>query len=74
MIQNGPKSEVVFIVEDDAEGGLVASALGHSIITQADTFEALKAAVRDAVACHFEEAQRPRIIRLHYVRDEVIAA
>lgn len=67
-------TEIVFVVEDDAEGGLVASALGHSVVTQADTLEQLRQAVRDAVACHFAEADRPKMIRLHYVRDEVIAA
>jgi hypothetical protein len=67
-------TEIVFQVTDDPDGGLVASALGHSIVTQADDLEALKEAVRDAVRCHFEEDARPKAIRLHYVRDEVIAA
>lgn len=67
-------TEIVFIVEDDPEGGFVASALGHSVVTQAATLDALKQALRDAVACHFEDAERPKMIRLHYVRDEVIAA
>ncbi|MBX3318038.1 MAG: hypothetical protein KF902_14375 [Phycisphaeraceae bacterium] len=67
-------TEIVFVVEDDPEGGFVASALGHSVVTQAATLDALKQAVRDAVACHFEDAERPKMIRLHYVRDEVIAA
>jgi hypothetical protein len=67
-------TEILFVVEDDPEGGLVARAVGASIITQAETMDGLKEAVRDAVACHFEEAERPKLIRLHYVRDEVIAA
>jgi hypothetical protein len=68
-------TEIVFQVSDDPEGGLVASALGHAIVTQADDAESLKQAVRDAVRCHFEdEATRPKMIRLHYSRDEVIAA
>ncbi|QYK47514.1 MAG: hypothetical protein KF838_12070 [Phycisphaeraceae bacterium] len=67
-------TEIVFIVEDDPEGGFVASALGHSVVTQAATLDALKQALRDAVACHFDDAERPKMIRLHYVRDEVIAA
>lgn len=67
-------TEIVFVVEDDAEGGFVASALGHSVVTQADTLDKLRDAVRDAVSCHFTEADRPKMIRLHYVRDEVIAA
>jgi predicted RNase H-like HicB family nuclease len=67
-------NEIIFeISEDEAEGGFVARALGQSIITQADTWEELRANVRDAVRCHFEEGQAPRVIRLHRVFDEVLA-
>jgi hypothetical protein len=67
-------SEIVFVVEEDPEGGLNARALGESIFTQAESMEALKEAVRDAVRCHFpDDATRPRLIRLHSVTDEVIA-
>jgi hypothetical protein len=69
-----PMSEIVFLVEDAAEGGLTARALGESIFTQADSIEALREEVRDAVRCHFVESERPSVIRLHYVRDEVLAA
>lgn len=67
-------SEIVFLVEEAAEGGFSARALGESIFTQADTFEDLREQVRDAVRCHFDEGQGPAVIRLHYVRDEVLAA
>ena len=67
-------SEIVFLVEDAAEGGLTARALGHSIFTDADNYEALREQVRDAVQCHFDDGERPTIIRLHYVKDEVLAA
>jgi predicted RNase H-like HicB family nuclease len=60
--------------EDEIDGGFVARALGQSIHTQADSVEELRAIVKDAVACHFGEEDRPRIIRLHFVRDEVLAA
>ena len=66
--------EIIFVVEEEPDGGYIAKALGASIITQADTKEALQACVRDAVHCHFDEDQGPSIIRLHFVRDEVIAA
>jgi hypothetical protein len=57
-------NEIIFEVpEDEAEGGFVARALGQSIVTQADTWEELRAKVRDAVRCHFEEGQAPRVIR-----------
>jgi hypothetical protein len=67
-------SEVVFLVEDAAEGGLIARALGHSIFTEAENYDELRQQVRDAVQCHFDEGDRPTIIRLHYVKDEVLAA
>jgi dephospho-CoA kinase len=67
-------SEIVFVVEDAPEGGYTARALGESIFTEADDLETLRAMVRDAVRCHFEdEATRPKVIRLHMVRDEVLA-
>lgn len=68
-------SEVIFEVrEDTIDGGFTASALGFGIHTQADTPEELRANVREAVDCYFEEmADAPKIIRLHFVRDEVLA-
>jgi hypothetical protein len=66
--------EIIFLVEDDPEGGYTARALGESIFTQADTREELVEAVRDAVLCHFDDPQgRPRVLRLHYIQDQVIA-
>ena len=68
-------NEIVFVVEDDPEGGYTAKALGESIFTQADSMPSLREMVRDAVRCHFPDAnKRPKMIRLHYVSDDVIAA
>jgi hypothetical protein len=67
-------AEIIFQVQDDVDGGFVAEALGHAIVTQADSMEELKIMVRDAVRCHFEEGARPSVIRLHMVKDEVIPA
>jgi hypothetical protein len=66
-------NELIFVVENAPEGGFTARALGASIFTEADTLEALHQEVRDAVRCHFEEGQAPKIIRLHFVWDELIA-
>jgi Zn ribbon nucleic-acid-binding protein len=66
-------SEVIFIVEESPEGGYSARALGPSIFTQADDWQELKTNVRDAVSCHFEEGQAPKVVRLHMVHEEVIA-
>jgi hypothetical protein len=69
-------TEIIFEVrEDDVDGGYNARALGHDIFTQADSLGELREMVRDAVACHFEgQEHRPRVIRLHFVRDEILAA
>ena len=66
-------AEILFVVEEAPEGGFTAHALGFSIYTEADTWEELKTAVQDAVQCHFEENNKPRVIRLHYLREEVLA-
>jgi hypothetical protein len=65
-------SEIIFLVEESVDGGYEARAMGASIFTEAETLAALKEAVRDAVRCHFAEEDRPRVIRLHLVRDELI--
>jgi len=65
-------TEIIFAVEESAEGGYEAHALGHAIFTQADSLEELRSMVQDAVRCHFEDSNRPRVIRLHLVKDEVI--
>ena len=67
-------NEIIFLVQESPEGGYEAKALGHSIYTEADTPEELRFMVRDAVACHFDEDARPKVIRLHFVREEVLAA
>ena len=67
-------SEIIFVVEEAPDGGFVARALGESIYTQAETMDELHAKVRDAVRCHFEPESAPKLIRLHFVRDEVITA
>jgi hypothetical protein len=67
-------SEIIFVVEEAPEGGVIARAIGGAIVTEAESLAALREVVRDAVRCHFEEGQGPALIRLHYVHDEVIAA
>ncbi len=67
-------TEIIFTVQESPEGGYEASSLSHSIYTEADTLEELRAMVRDAVICHFDDGARPRLIRLHFVKEEVFAA
>ena len=62
--------EIVFIVEEDPDGGFNANALGHNIFTQADTLPQLKLMIEDALLCHFESDEtRPSIVRTHFVKD-----
>lgn len=65
-------SEIIFVIEDSDEGGYTAKALGYSIHTEGETLDELKANIKDAVKCHFDEKDRPRIVRLHMVKDELM--
>jgi len=65
--------EIVFLIEESPEGGFEARALGLSIFTDGETLEEIKENVREAVRCHFEENEQPQVVRLHYIKDEVIA-
>ena len=67
-------SEIIFLIEEAAEGGFTARALGESIFAQGESLPELHENIRDAVRCHFEEGRGPKVIRLHFVREEVIAA
>lgn len=74
MDKNNTK-EIIFLVEDEPEGGYIAKAIGESIFTQADTLQELRELIKDAVHCHYpDEQKRPQLIRLHIVRDEVMAS
>lgn len=65
-------NEIIFLIVDAAEGGYTARALGASIFTEADTLVDLRRNVREAVDCHFAAETRPGVIRLHFVREEVL--
>jgi hypothetical protein len=71
-------SEIIFEVrEDEVEGGFVATALGYGIVTEADNSKELRERVKEAARCHFGDGVpgiMPKIIRLHFVRDEILAA
>ena len=66
-------SEIIFTVEEAPEGGFIARALDYSIFTHGETLDELRQMVRDAVHVAFEEGDRPIVIRLHLVRDEVLS-
>ena len=65
-------TEIIFQAMEDPEGGYEAHALGYLIYTESESLEELHTLVRDAVECHFEPEARPSVIRLHFVRDDMI--
>jgi len=65
--------ELIFMVEEAPEGGYTAHALGASIYTEADNLAELRTKIKDAVSCHFDEGQEPKVVRLHFVHEEVMA-
>ena len=67
-------TEIVFVVDEAPEGGYTARALGASIVTEADSLAELRRMVQDAVRCHFDDGDAPKVIRLHFVREEVLAS
>lgn len=66
-------SEIIFLVEESDEGGFIAKALGESIFTQGETMDELKEMIKDAVKSHFEDNDLPKMIRIHFVKEEVFA-
>ena len=69
-------TEIIFeVTEDEVDGGYSASALGYGIHTEGDTLEEVRVNIKEAVDCYFDDTmQRPKLIRLHFVRDEVLTA
>ena len=66
--------EIVFEVTQECDGGFVAECLTENIVTEADNWETLRQNVKEAVAAYyFDRVQKPARIRLHHVRDEVLA-
>lgn len=66
------ENEIIFIVEESPDGGWTARALGHSIFSEAESENELKDNIKEAISCHFEEENAPKILRLHYVKDEFL--
>jgi hypothetical protein len=73
-VRSASPLEVIFLVEQAPERGFTARALEESIFTEANDLVDLRAKVRDAVHCHFDEDKVPKVIRLHFIREEVISA
>jgi predicted RNase H-like HicB family nuclease len=64
--------ELFFLVEEALEGGYTAKAMGESIFTEAETMDELKKEIREAIECHFDSDKKPKILRLHMVKEELI--
>ena len=65
--------EIVFTVTQEGDGGYVAECLSHDIFSQGNTWEELRANVREAVSAFFFDQPKPSAVRLHLVRDELLA-
>lgn len=66
-------NEIIFLIEEALEGGYTAKAIGEGIFTEGDTIEEVKTNIKEAVECHFEDDKKPKLIRLHMIKEEVIA-
>lgn len=66
--------ELIFIIEEADEGGYIAKALGESIYTEADDVDTLKSNIIEAVHCHFDDDKMPKVLRLHFIQEEILAA
>ena len=66
-------NEIIFTVNESLDGGYEAQAIGHSIFTECDEYNDLPTVLREAVKCHFDEDEMPSLIRIHFVKDEIIA-
>jgi len=66
-------NEILFLIEEDIEGGFTAKAAQVPIFTEAESEESIKKMISDALRCHFEEEKDiPPIIKLHFIRDETL--
>ena len=65
--------EIVFSITQEADGGYVAECLSHDIVTEGDDWDSLRSSVFEAVNAYFFDQTKPSSIRLHFVRDEVLA-
>jgi hypothetical protein len=65
--------EIIFVINESIDGGYEAEALGLSIFTEADDWQTLKENIIEAVSCHFDDNKK-RIVRMHFVKDEVLTA
>ena len=69
-----PIMEIVFSVAQENDGGFVAECLSHDIFTQGNTWEELRVNVRESVSAYFFDCPKPAAVRLHLVRDELLAS
>ena len=66
-------NEILFYIEESEDGGYTAKAVNFSIFTQGDDIDSLKLNIADAIKCHFDDGEIPKIARLHFVHQEVLA-
>jgi len=64
--------ELIFDVEMDEDGRLVATGRGDSIFTDGADWDDLKRNIEDVVEAFYFDRPKPSVVRLHMIRDEVL--
>jgi len=72
LYRNGV-NELVFEVTQEGDGGFCAECLTEAIFTQGDTWDQMRANVKEAVEAFYFDRPTPSRVRLHLVRDELLA-
>ena len=72
-MQEQSPQELVFEVTQEADGGYTAECLGHDIFTQGASWSELRYNAREAVEAYCFDRPLPESVRLHLVRDELLA-
>ena len=62
MQEQNYNDEIIFLIEEDIDGGYNARAMGFPIFTQAETIDELKKMIDDAVRCHFDKLPNKKVV------------
>ena len=67
-------SEIIFRVEEKAEGGFIARALGECIFIESATWDGLETNIREAIQCHFDASMAPESIQILHQGNQIALA
>jgi hypothetical protein len=67
-------AELIIEVLEEPGHGYRARALGEGIFTHAADLDALRANIREAIEAYYDEDEtRPAVVKLHFIREEVLS-